>query len=343
MSEIAIIGAGLCGLAAAHVLQDAGLHVTLYEREPRVGGRATTHEREGFLYDPGAQYVHGNHLASQALLQERFASTDLIAIQKPIWVFSAEQAIREGDPRQNAVPRWSYRSGLITLPLLMAAGLEVRTGCPITRLAYTPAGWQLFDRSGWPLPGADRLLITTPAPEARRLIAASQLPGESQAQILAHLHQVHYRPLISLAFAWRHPVLPPTPWYALVNIDKAHPISWLAREEEKAPERVPGAGTLLIVQMAPDYSRQHWETPDPQLGRAVLLLASTLLATSLPEPDFSDVTRWPYALPATTADAEALNQLTRPLGLIFAGDAFAGGRAHLALEQGLQAARRALT
>ena len=55
MASIAIIGAGSSGLAAAHTLQDTGHAVTLFEKNSRVGGRATSRSREGFIYDPGAQ------------------------------------------------------------------------------------------------------------------------------------------------------------------------------------------------------------------------------------------------------------------------------------------------
>ncbi|MFL5702461.1 MAG: FAD-dependent oxidoreductase, partial [Ktedonobacteraceae bacterium] len=57
-------------------------------------------------------------------------------------------------------------------------------------------------------------------------------------------------------------------------------------------------------------------------------------------PIFTDVQPWRYALPATKADAQALNALTLPTGLAFCGDAFVGGRVHLALEHGEEVARQ---
>ena len=40
--RVAVIGAGLAGLAAAHVLQQAGLAPAVFEAAPRVGGRVRT-------------------------------------------------------------------------------------------------------------------------------------------------------------------------------------------------------------------------------------------------------------------------------------------------------------
>lgn len=44
---VAVVGAGLAGLAAGCALADAGLRVTLFERRPYVGGRASSYEHPG--------------------------------------------------------------------------------------------------------------------------------------------------------------------------------------------------------------------------------------------------------------------------------------------------------
>ena len=130
------------------------------------------------------------------------------------------------------------------------------------------------------------------------------------------------------------------PYYALVNTDKAHAISWLAREHEKASERVPEGAGMLIAQMAPQYSHNNWHMPDTEIISDVADRITTLLEELLDKPFFSDIYRWKYALPTEKADAEQLNALTMPIGLAFCGDAFVGGRVHLALEHGVNVARQ---
>jgi len=44
---VAVAGGGLAGLAAACALADSGLHVTLFERRPYLGGRASSYEHPG--------------------------------------------------------------------------------------------------------------------------------------------------------------------------------------------------------------------------------------------------------------------------------------------------------
>lgn len=54
--RVLIIGAGPGGLAAALLLARAGVHVTVLERQPRVGGRTSTLEAEGFRFDLGPTF-----------------------------------------------------------------------------------------------------------------------------------------------------------------------------------------------------------------------------------------------------------------------------------------------
>src|SRR5438093_7675372 len=46
-SKVAVIGGGLAGLAAGSALADAGFRVTLFERRPYLGGRASSYEHPG--------------------------------------------------------------------------------------------------------------------------------------------------------------------------------------------------------------------------------------------------------------------------------------------------------
>src|SRR5579872_5428006 len=44
---VAVAGGGLAGLAAACALSEAGFHVTLFEKRPFLGGRASSYEHPG--------------------------------------------------------------------------------------------------------------------------------------------------------------------------------------------------------------------------------------------------------------------------------------------------------
>ncbi len=153
------------------------------------------------------------------------------------------------------------------------------------------------------------------------------------------LDKARYNLLISIMLGYR-PMPQIRPYYALVNTDKAHAISWLAWEHEKASERVPEGAGLLIAQMAPQYSQDNWHKPDAEIISDVANRITILLDEPLNKPIFTDIYRWRYALPAEKADAGQLNAITLPVGLAFCGDAFVGGRVHLALEHGVEVAQQ---
>lgn len=69
--RIAVIGAGMAGLAAARALRDAGAEVTVFEARDRIGGRVWTDRSwPGLPVDMGASWIHGltgNPLTALAL------------------------------------------------------------------------------------------------------------------------------------------------------------------------------------------------------------------------------------------------------------------------------------
>ena len=54
-----VVGAGVAGLTAAHLLADAGKDVVVLEARDRVGGRIVTDRRYGLATDLGASWIHG--------------------------------------------------------------------------------------------------------------------------------------------------------------------------------------------------------------------------------------------------------------------------------------------
>jgi monoamine oxidase len=71
--RIAIVGAGLAGLTAAHRLRQAGVYASVYEASSRLGGRCWTGRgafAEGQIYEHGGELIDSGHLATKHLAQE---------------------------------------------------------------------------------------------------------------------------------------------------------------------------------------------------------------------------------------------------------------------------------
>jgi protoporphyrinogen/coproporphyrinogen III oxidase len=68
--DVAVIGAGAAGLAAALSLSRAGARVTVYERDARAGGRLRTETLDGARVDVGVQLVSSSHTTLFELAQQ---------------------------------------------------------------------------------------------------------------------------------------------------------------------------------------------------------------------------------------------------------------------------------
>jgi hypothetical protein len=66
-NEIHVIGAGLAGLTAAAFVTRAGLPVVVHETRDRLGGRATTDDRDGFRFDQGPHALYRGGAAERIL------------------------------------------------------------------------------------------------------------------------------------------------------------------------------------------------------------------------------------------------------------------------------------
>ena len=67
-TDVAVIGAGVAGLACARALEQSGLHVRVLERSARVGGRVGTDVIDGFRCDRGFQWMNAGHPDVRAIL-----------------------------------------------------------------------------------------------------------------------------------------------------------------------------------------------------------------------------------------------------------------------------------
>ena len=344
-ARLAIIGAGSAGLAAARSLKSRRpeLDIVVFEKSKGLGGRAATRRRDAFAFDHGAQVIKAPNAAVERFLKEELPSADLRRMSSPVWVFNAAGAISPGDSRENSEISYFYQDGNNRLGKLLAEGQkievvrEVRVGSVRQRSDGGGKRWTLLDTAGKALTDADAVLFTAPGPQCEEILAKSEMEAPLRDKLRALLGQSTYRMCVSVALAYDRPV--ERPFYALLNNDRQHPISWLALEHAKGAARCPAGKSLLVAQMSPEWSKTHFDKPAEWAITEAAAMVSKLLGEDLTHPLFGDKQGWRFALPSSKCDREALNGSAS--GLFFAGDFVAGqGRVHLAIESGWDAATR---
>lgn len=66
-ADVHIVGGGLAGLTAAAIVAKAGYRATVHERKRRVGGNATTDERDGYRFNQGPHALYRGGDAERVL------------------------------------------------------------------------------------------------------------------------------------------------------------------------------------------------------------------------------------------------------------------------------------
>ncbi|MFJ8430142.1 NAD(P)/FAD-dependent oxidoreductase [Kitasatospora sp. NPDC094019] len=128
--DVIVVGAGLAGLAAARALTAHGLVVQVLEAADRIGGRAASHELDGFRLD------HGSHLLNTAFPEPRrvldLDRLDPRPLTPGVLVHNGGRRYRVGDPQLTTARQATARAPLGS-PLDKA-----RLGSWLNRLANTP-------------------------------------------------------------------------------------------------------------------------------------------------------------------------------------------------------------
>jgi predicted NAD/FAD-dependent oxidoreductase len=337
MTGVAIVGAGAAGAGVASAL-DGTADVTVFEKSRGVGGRAATRRKHGCRYDHGANYVKDGDPRVAELIGETLDAEGLIDVEEPIWTFDSAGSVSRG--RGDDGHKWTYREGITQLAkrLFDRTDATVELETRIEGIERTGGTWALTDAEGDDRGVFDRLVLTPPAPQTAALLATAEWDDDLRGELEAVVRDVPFR--TTLTAVLHYPFALDRPYYALVNTDTDHEIGWVSREECK-PGHVPDGESLLIAQMAPDWSTRRYDDPAEGMARdAAELVADLLDDARLAAPDWTDRQGWHYAQPDAGVDADPLDRAGE-YELHVAGDWVAGeGRVHLALRSGLETGER---
>ncbi len=320
--SVAIVGAGVAGLACASTLARAGAAVVVFEKARAPGGRISTRRSDAGAFDHGAQYFTARD-PEFAKTAHGWVGESVVApwTGRIVDLAGGSVAVRPSSAKRFvAIPRMS------SLARHLARTLDVRCGVRIQALEGEAGRWSLRDADGQSHGPFGAVAVATPAPQAWPLLApvpelAARASEAEMAPCLAAM--VGFEADVEAAFDG-----------AFVE---ASPLSWVARDSSK-PQR--GGGERWVLHAAAGWSATYLETEPESFARDLVSALGATLGRPLPAVKHLAGQRWRFArvtrpLPASHLYAEAA-------GLGACGDWCGGDRVESAWTSGLALGARML-
>jgi predicted NAD/FAD-dependent oxidoreductase len=301
-ASVAVVGAGLAGLACARRLGEAGMHVRVFEAQRAPGGRLATRRFAVASFDHGAQYLTAADAGYRGLL-ERAQAAGAAGRWEPDW-----------PQRDPAHELWVGVPSMGALPRHLAEGLEIEYGSRIVRLERGRRGWNLLDDRGAAHGDFTAVALALPAPLGAALAGA-------RTPLAARVRAVPMAPCWAALVAFAAPLEGlPDAGFAGDPV-----LAWFARNGSK-PGRE--ARDAWVLHASPDWSRVEFDLPAHVVLGALLDRFSARVGGALPRALVSDAHRWRHARVEAPLGEACLYDADAGLG--FCGDWCIDARAEAA-------------
>ncbi len=261
--KVAIIGAGIAGLACAERLKANGLKPVLFDKGKRPGGRLSTLQLDNKAWDFGCQYVKPGSGAFAQQVAE-WTESGLLAP----WADGPDGAM-VGTPGMNA------------LVAAQCAQHDVRFNALVQRIESDGLSWFLSGPGLCEGPFA-ALAIAIPSEQAAPLLSLHDLMMAREAA------SARSQPCWTVMAAFDQP-LTGVPSY----LRDRGAIAWAARNNS-----TPGRGETecWVIQAGAEWSQQHLELDREEVSQQLFALFQAECGTTLPQPNFLKAHRWRFAL-----------------------------------------------
>lgn len=320
MASVAIVGAGLAGVAAARALAAEGLAVTVFDRGRAPGGRCSSRSSPSGSFDHGAQYFTARDarfievvrmLEARGMVQPWLGRLVRLSAAG-VSAYVSDEARYVGVPDMRTVVRG------------VADALDITSATDVAGAHQGAQGWTLIDDTGLELGNYDALLLATPAEQARPLVP-------QRSVIYPSLSGAQSAPCWALMLAFDDVVD--------LDFDAAfveHPdIAWIARDSSK-PGRTPGE--RWVVHATPAWSAARLGMSADEAAAALTEVFFAVSAVTPVPPRHAAAHRWALARTLVGTPCGSLWDNTLQLGVC--GDWCMGPRLEDAYLSGLAAARQ---
>ena len=285
--NVAVIGAGISGLAAARTLQDHGISVTVFDKGRGVGGRMSARRTDlGGSFDHGAQYFtardqrFARYVDSwvDAGLVARWPDQELGTDQKIV-------VIKAGSVESES----SSQDRFVAVPAMnaickhLARDLTVRISTKIEKITDTGDGIALTDQEGNDLGTFDRVIVSAPAAQAAELLV--DFPSVSQA-----IADVNMKACWAAMVSFEKPI---TDQWVGAFLHESF-LSWAARNSTKPGRN--GEQEHVVIHATPEWTAEHWEDDSDNVAQAMMAEFWRVTGLEPRENAHLQVHRWKYAI-----------------------------------------------
>ena len=307
--DVAVIGAGMAGLAAARTLAAGGHTVQVFDKGRGIGGRLSTRRTQWGAFDHGAQYATVRDPAFSQYVAELH---DKGVVH--VWDSVRDGAII-GKPGMSALVKSGFDD---------QDNIGVTTGFEVAHIGKVAEGYVLSDKDGEHHGPFDKVIVTAPAPQAANLLQAF---GDT----FQRLTEIRYAPSYTLLAAFDNPL----DIADIPDVGDDSRLSIACRQSARGPNR-DGTHDLWVVQASAAFSAEHVEREREAMIPVLLRLFQDGVGVDVPQPVYAAGHRWRYALVEEPLGEPYLLSADGDLGV--AGDGMLGPRIELAFLSGAHCA-----
>ncbi|MAH85287.1 MAG: hypothetical protein CBB68_13755 [Rhodospirillaceae bacterium TMED8] len=312
--RIAIVGAGLCGLACADKLKQYGLSPIVFEKSRDVGGRLATRKlKDGSEFDHGTQYIVSKGTEFQSYIENAIKTQNAAE-----WLFNSDQ--RDLKTFTRSVVGFPRMSAFVK-PL--TTNIEVRLNTYVEYIEQLDGAWSLTLGGDGLRELVDIVMLAVPAPQVLRLI-------KSSSQLNKQLSTVSMDPCLTLIVGFGGTAFPKFETYKSEIGD----IAWMARNNVK-PGRNQGLD-CWVVHANREWSTKYIDINHDEITKLLLRRFAEFSHEKIPEIHYISAHKWRYAVTKISLGQPFIK--TSNNSLFIGGDWCLGSCAENAYESGLAAA-----
>jgi renalase len=323
LKKIAVIGAGISGLACARELQKSGAHsVTVFDKGRGVGGRVATRRFAGGAgADHGAQFF----TVREEVFQKEVDAWVLAGAAAP-WEAAFAAWDKTFHPIASDLSFYVGTPAMTSVAKHLATSLNVRVGAKVESLSREDAHWRLgFEKGETEL--FDTVLSSAPPEQTAALFPPCSFSESLRKPKIAPCWAV------MVCYGTRLPM----DWDAVFAPN--YSISWMARNSSK-PGR-DASSEVWVLHGSPLWSEANLEQSPEWVSSELLKAFENLTGGQFPVPTEVAAHRWRYSLPTEPLAETALWDSALSLGAC--GDWCGGPKIEGAFLSGLSLAKKLWT